>query len=183
MKAWPVPESYEKVLPAEGAPGSFWEDRGDRRHCGVDIYAPAGSAVHAVEEGVVLRTAVFTSPEEVPYWNVTYEILVKQVDGLVARYAELGEVHVGEGDPVKTGQIIGVVGSVLNTEAISEEAPPYIQLLKRNGVSCMLHFEVFSGRPDLAPFYSGGNLFVSAKPEGLLDAAEYLTRSSRGRRR
>jgi murein DD-endopeptidase MepM/ murein hydrolase activator NlpD len=175
MKFWPVPNSYEKILPEKGASGSFWEDRGDRRHCGVDIYAPEGSPVHAVEEGIVIRTSVFTSREMVAYWNTTYAVLIKQVDGFLSRYAELGHVRVSKGDRVKAGQIIGVVGSVLNLQAVSEDAPLYIRLLKENGRSCMLHFEVFRAEPDLDHLYSGGNLFSSSRPDCLLDAAGYLT--------
>lgn len=174
MKFWPVPDSFEKLPPKRGTPGSFWEDRGDRHHCGVDIYAPAGSPVHAVEGGIVLRTAVFTSPERVPYWNTTYEILMRRVDGLIIRYAELGEVRVRQGDRVRAGQIIGAVGAVINLDAVSEDAPLYIRRLKENDRSCMLHLEVFSGEPDLDHSYSGGNLFNSSRPECLVDAAEYL---------
>jgi murein DD-endopeptidase MepM/ murein hydrolase activator NlpD len=97
MKFWPVPNSYTKILPNAGTPGSFWEDRGDRNHCGIDIYAPRRSPVLAVDTGRVVEAGIFTSPVAVPYWNVTYYVLVQQEDGLVAKYAELDEAFVKEG--------------------------------------------------------------------------------------
>jgi murein DD-endopeptidase MepM/ murein hydrolase activator NlpD len=174
MKFWPVPDSYEKSPPAGGAPGSFWEDRGDRHHCGVDIYAPKGSTVHAIEDGEVTGTGVFTSPEKVPYWNTTYYVLVDHGNGLASKYAELGDVVVKAGDSVKRGQIIGHVGSVLNAEKITLDSPPYIQLLKRNGHPCMLHFELYDRMPAVPEHYLGGNVFISAKPDNLLDCTLYL---------
>jgi hypothetical protein len=53
MVQWPVPESYSQRIPFPPSPGSFWENRDDRHHCGVDIYAPCGSVVVAVESGEV----------------------------------------------------------------------------------------------------------------------------------
>ena len=57
------PGSLFRVVPGKGQPGSFWEDRGDRFHCGVDIYAPAMSEVHACETGEVIDLGTHrTSP-------------------------------------------------------------------------------------------------------------------------
>ena len=54
MKYWPGPNRYSKNIPTNGFSGSFWEDRDDRRHCGIDIYAPKGSGVIAIEYGKVI---------------------------------------------------------------------------------------------------------------------------------
>ena len=86
MKYWPVPESYSKIIPTSYSQGSFWEDRGDRRHCGIDIYAPKGSIVLSVEEGKVLETGLFTSPKILYYWNKTYYVLMKNKSGLICKY-------------------------------------------------------------------------------------------------
>ena len=77
MKCWPAPKSYTKNLPTSGVPGSFWENRRDRYHCGVDIYAPEGSDVLSVEDGKVIDIDIFTSPDKIPYWNTTYYVLLK----------------------------------------------------------------------------------------------------------
>ncbi len=65
MRCWPVPGSARAEVSASGTPGHFWEDRGDRRHCGMDIHAPAGSDVVAVEAGEVVTVAPFTSPQAI----------------------------------------------------------------------------------------------------------------------
>ena len=94
MKYWPVPNSYSKTIPTNGLPGSFWEDRGNRFHCGVDIYAPKDSEVLSIEEGVILDVDIFTSPKIIPYWNTTYSILIHNKSGFICRYAELGSTIV-----------------------------------------------------------------------------------------
>jgi murein DD-endopeptidase MepM/ murein hydrolase activator NlpD len=174
MKIWPVPDSYSRKLPETGAPGSFWENREDRHHCGVDIYAPKESKVCAIEAGEVIEVGRFTSPELLPYWNVTYFILLQLQNGLVSKYAELGEVLVKAGQRVKAGQVIALVGSVLNPDKITKGSPLYIQRLRENGNQSMLHFELYERRPTSSENYLGGNCFEESKPDGLLDAAAYL---------
>lgn len=174
MKFWPVPDSFNKKLPLPGDPGSFWEHRGDRNHCGIDIYAPCKSPVLAVDSGRVVEVGIFTSPEAVPYWNVTYYILLSHGDGLAAKYAELEKALAKAGDEVQAGEVIGLVGSVLNPEKITKSSPPYIQLLKGNGHSSMLHFELYRGLPLTAGKYLGGNCFNLAKPPNILDPRPYL---------
>ena len=174
MKFWPVPESYSRELPEKGAPGSFWENREDRHHCGVDIYAPKGSRVRAVEAGEVIEVGRFTSPELLSYWNVTYYLLLQLQNGLVSKYAELGEVLVKAGQRVRAGQVIALVGSVLNPDKITEGSPPYIRCLRDNGKQSMLHFELYEKGPTSSENYLGGNCFEEIKPDGLLDAASYL---------
>jgi murein DD-endopeptidase MepM/ murein hydrolase activator NlpD len=174
MKFWPVPDSYSKNLPGKGDPGSFWENRDDRHHCGVDIYAPKGSRVVAVESGEVVGVGQFSSPEILPYWNRTYYILIKHHDGIVSKYAELEKVNVKVGDSVRAGQAIAQVGSVLNPERITDASPPYIRRLRENGNQSMLHFELHKGMPALLDDYLGGNCFQREIPVSLLDAASYL---------
>src|SRR5512136_2493909 len=99
---WPLPE-VERNLPAEGAAGSFWEDRGDRSHAGVDLYALPGSPVVAIEDGKVVSVGVFTLPEQVPYWNRTYQVTLAHASGICCRYGELGDITVEEGASVRGG--------------------------------------------------------------------------------
>lgn len=174
IKIWPVPSSYTLELPSGGAPGSFWEDRGDRFHCGVDIYAPEGSDVVAVADGVVTGTGDFTSPEWVGYWNATFWVLVRHEDGYFSKYAELGEVLVSGGQEVKAGQTIGRVGQVLNPDRVVPRDPGYVIRLAQAGNSSMLHFELHQGEPEGPDDYLGGNVFSSDRPEGLADPTEYL---------
>jgi hypothetical protein len=168
---WPVPSSVSRVLPQLGEPGSFWEDRGDRFHCGVDIYAPFKSDIVAVDDGIVLRTELFTSPSQIDYWNVTYAVTIAHNCGLVIRYAEMIGALLSEGTPVRREEVIGHVGRVLEPSRISQKAPLYIQKLKFRHPS-MLHFEVLCRFPFEIPRYLGGNTFQRFKPEFLLDPAE-----------
>jgi len=176
MKYWPVPKSHSKNLPVSGVPGSFWENRGDRHHCGVDIYAPEGSDVLSVEDGEVIDIDIFTSPDKIPYWNTTYHVLLKNKTGFVCKYAELRDILVKKGMVVKAGELIGHVGLVLNTDQISKQSPQYIQRLNNNNKQSMLHFELYISEPNNHEYYSGGNWFGAIKPKNLLDPTNYLSR-------
>lgn len=178
---WPVAGSFLKTLPRAGQPGSFWEDRGDRRHCGVDIYAPCGSEVMAVEDGKVLETGVFSSARQYPYWNDTHYVLVQHVSGVFARYAELAEVKVAGGEGIKVGDTIGAVGQVLDVKKIDESSPPYIQRLKEANTPSMLHLEFYTEPPKGSSNYSGGNWFAQDRPHNLLDPALFLMTGLKGR--
>jgi len=174
MTTWPLPGSYSREIPGNGEPGSFWEDRGDRNHCGVDIYAPAGSEVLAIEQGEVIDEGLQTSPDRVAYWNTTRYILVRTRSGLYCRYAELGNTRVKIGDRVLEGEVIGHIGEVIKPHLVDGCSPIYIQRLKMAGTCSMLHLEVYRVRPVYQRAYSGGNWFGQGKPEGLLDPGNYL---------
>ena len=173
MPTWPVPESPSREIPCEG-PGSFWEDRGDRHHCGVDIYAPVGSRVVAIEAGEIISTVITTSPHMERYWNRTFTLVVRTHSGLYCRYAELADLEVSNGDIVKEGMLIGHIGAVINPAHVDGCAPLYIQHLKRAGHPSMLHFELYSAMPSSSRCYYGGNWFCAKKPQGLLDPTAYL---------
>lgn len=174
MKYWPVPNSYSKNIPKNGQPGSFWEKRDDRYHCGIDIYAPAGSEVISVDDGFVIETGIFTDSKNISYWNKTKYITIKNQDELVCKFAELEDVLVKEKEFVTAGQLIGHVGIVLNNEKITEESPKYIQAIKKNNNFSMLHFELYNFIPVKNKNYFGGNCFVNKKPKHLLNPNNYL---------
>jgi hypothetical protein len=155
---WPVPSIPHRV-PREGEPGSFLEDRGDRTHCGVDVYAPTGSIVVAVEGGTVAGTGISTSPEILPYWNLTRSVTIASGEGRIWRYGELAAVLVSEGDRVAGGQVVGTVGQVLNCGKVGRSSPPYIQDLCRRGAASMLHLELANRNPPEGEPYRGGNWF------------------------
>ena len=176
---WPTPESHSKSIPTIGFPGSFWEDRDDRYHCGVDIYAPEGSGVLSIEDGEVIDIGISTSPNLVPYWHKTSYVSIKNRNkqGHICKYAELGDIKVKIGDSVQAGQLIGHVGLVLNLDKITDDSPLYIQKIKKKENGSMLHFELFKSPPIMTNVdfdYLGGNLFCDFKPESLLDPTKYL---------
>jgi len=172
MKYWPVPDGHGGI-PLRGSPGSFWEDRGDRRHCGVDLYAPAGSPVYAVEHGTVIETDVMTSPDILSYWNTTHSVLIRH-GALVAKYGELHDVTVAPGDIVRGGDLVGHVGTVLNPDAITAGAPQYIRRLGSHDDLSMLHFELYRAKPPKHEAYLGGNWFGDSRPGILVDPTGYL---------
>ena len=170
---WPLPGTGH-TFPPEGGAGSFWEDRGDRSHAGVDLYAPAGSRVVSIEDGIVVSAGVFTTPDLVPYWNVTYQVTIDHDSGIVCRYAELGDLAVEAGARVDGGEVIGHVGEVLNLSLVGAGSPPYIRALKERGRASMLHLEVFTSVPGPDRRYQGGNWFSPESPSYLLDPALVL---------
>jgi murein DD-endopeptidase MepM/ murein hydrolase activator NlpD len=173
MNIWPVPQSVGRFLPMPGSQGSFWEDRGDRHHAGIDLYAPAGSDVVATEAGTIIEVQEFTSPKLLAYWNITYSVLIKTNMGKILRFAEMEDAIVKPGEKVIAGQCIGHVGMVLNPEKIDSSSPVYIQRLKKEKRPSMLHFELHNQKPSTES-YLGGNYFITEKPIGLLDPTPYL---------
>ena len=180
MKFWPVPDSNPDELNGQRSSGFFWENRGDRRHCGVDIYAPEGSKVMAIEGGEVVDVGVFTSNGKVSYWNKTYYVLIRHSNEIIGKYAELCEALVSIGDQVGAGDLIGRVGSVLNPDRVSEDSPGYIKTLVYNNKNSMLHFELYRKLPGEPSLYSGGNVFTDEMPEHLIDPTNYLKETQQG---
>jgi len=171
---WPVPGSYEKKTPAMGEPGGFWEFRGDRHHCGIDIYAPRGSQVLAFEDGIVVDMGAFTSPGQVDYWNETFFIVLMLCSGLFARYAELDASVLENDDIISEGQCIGHVEQVLNPDKIDLRAPEYVRQLCRRRHTSMLHLEILAKYSQEIESYLGGNCFQGTMPDYLLNPAGYL---------
>lgn len=175
MRVWPVPASYSQQLPRAGEKGSFWEVRGDKRHTGVDIYAPHGSLVIAVEDGIVLQILEFTSPRILRYYNQTMAVLVKHFDGAILLYAQLGFVRVSPGEIVSAGEVLGSLGEVLNTRCIDRSAPRHIRGLVNAERTSMLHLEMYDRIPEVNLNTVGGNALLKEYPYGLLDPTEYLS--------
>jgi murein DD-endopeptidase MepM/ murein hydrolase activator NlpD len=126
---WPV---QGRVLAGYGiAAGGAHND-------GINIAAPRGAAVHAVDSG----TVAYAGNELRGYGNL---VLVKHANGLITAYAHCDELLVKQGEPVKRGQVIAKVGA---TGGVGEP---------------QLHFETRRGkkavdpREFLGPAPSAGN--------------------------
>lgn len=171
---WPVSKSYSKHVPLDGEPGSFWEQRGDRFHCGVDIYAPFGSDVSAMEDGIILDIGVFTSSSLVDYWYETCYIVVAHASGIVVRYAEMDQCVFENDDFVFKGMLLGHVGQVINESKVTAKSPYYVRRLKKTNELSMLHIETFSSYPVDIPKYMGGNTFQNIKPSFLNNPGDIL---------
>ncbi len=94
---WPVP-GYGRI-------SSGWGD--GRRHNGIDIPAPKGTKVVAMADGVVVAANVSSS------WGSGwgYHVRINHGDGYETMSAHLSKVLVNPGQPVKAGQVIGLVGN------------------------------------------------------------------------
>jgi murein DD-endopeptidase MepM/ murein hydrolase activator NlpD len=136
-----VPEApdYSKPPPPPAVGGSafLWPVRGhilatygtksDGSHNdGINIAAPRGTAVEAVDAGVV----AYTGNELRGYGNL---VLVKHANGWISAYAHCDQVLVKRGEKVARGQVIARVGSTGN---VSEP---------------QLHFELRRGQHSVDP--------------------------------
>lgn len=72
-------------------------------HSGMDFRAPMGAAIKATANGTVTKAG----------WNGGYGRMVEidHGNGLSSRFAHMSKVLVREGDRIKTGDVVGLVGS------------------------------------------------------------------------
>lgn len=105
---------------------------GIRLHSGLDLAAPAGTAVVATSDGVV----------SVADWSGGYGLLVA-VDhggGVQTRYGHLSRMNVAGGQPVRKGDVIGFVGST------GRSTGPHLHYEVRLGGQAMNPAMFMSGR-------------------------------------
>ena len=72
-------------------------------HQGLDISAPAGKAVHATADGVVVRSGL--------YGELGNAVVLSHGFGLTTRYGHLSRVTALPGQRVRRGDVIGYVGN------------------------------------------------------------------------
>jgi len=104
-------------LPLPPHPGAFGVKRRHHTHEGVDLYAPSGTAVSAVEPGQVVQVEAFTGPSAgTPWWHDTQAIFIEGASGVVV-YGELAVIEgLALGDQVAVGQVIGHLKPVLRVD-------------------------------------------------------------------
>lgn len=176
---WPVPQSHKREVPKRGEQGSFWEDRGDRFHCGVDIYAPKGSEVIALKSGFVRASGIFTKFQNKRLYDATAYILIETTEQVsekvLYRYSGMAfppEIYVG--DHVKAGQRLGSVEALLSKENADRSVPYFVRDIANSSDPCMLHLEKWykeclQDRP-----YFVGNWMGKEMPSCLLNPTETL---------
>ncbi len=165
----------QNYLPRNHQIGSFGEFRGDRIHCGLDIYANLYAAVYSILSGIVIDVGEFTSKKICKYWNKTNYVVIESSEHNIAlKYAELGNINVSVGDSISPHQAIGTIGKVLELDKITDDSPSYIKVLKSHGIESMLHLELH--KMPYAPIerYRGGNYFGKELPAQLIDPLELL---------
>ncbi len=91
---WPLQGPIRRGFAPRGKPGY---------HDGIDITAAEGTAVRAADAGKVL----FAGEESTQFGKL---VIVDHGGGLTSAYAFLSRVTVKEGDPVRKGERVGLVG-------------------------------------------------------------------------
>ncbi|HEY4716616.1 MAG TPA: LysM peptidoglycan-binding domain-containing M23 family metallopeptidase [bacterium] len=91
------------IWPLKGKLFSRFEDSKQRRHDGIDISAPEGTGIRAAKSG----RAIYSGSGIRGYGNI---IIIKHADNYFTVYAHNKENKVIEGNYIKQGQIIGLVG-------------------------------------------------------------------------
>src|SRR4051812_13622827 len=97
-------KDYKSCPRAFGCP----RDGGRRKHAGCDLYAPIGTDVLAVEDGVIIQPVYF-------FYLGTYALEVKHSSGIVVRYGEIKKETPKvwkAGDVVTAGEVLGHVGQL-----------------------------------------------------------------------
>ena len=145
------------ALPLPPHPGAFGVVRKHHTHEGVDLYAPEGSVVSAVEAGVVVRIEAFTGTHAgTPWWHDTWAVFVEGASGVVV-YGEI-QPHLGlvEGARAEAGQPLGVIIPVLKTP--------------KGRPASMLHLELHAPGTREAPAWEHGQ----PRPRSLRDPTPWL---------
>lgn len=98
-------ETIERTLlwPVSGSVNSGFGPRGSGFHDGVDIAAPEGTPIRAVEHGEVIYSDQLRG-----YGNM---VIIRHSDGIVSVYAHNQVNLVRDGQQVVRGEVIGRVGS------------------------------------------------------------------------
>ncbi|KJZ20948.1 peptidase M23B [Loktanella sp. S4079] len=117
-----TPESASSARMVRPVEGNIIREYAAGRNEGIDIGAPAGTAVKAADAGNVAAVTADTSGGSV--------VVIKHSDGLLTLYTHLDSLTIEKGDTVSRGETIGKV---------------------RAGDPSMLHFEVRRGLQSVDP--------------------------------
>ena len=123
----PLPRGGHLPWPVDGRVlAGYGVSSGGTHNDGINIAAPRGAPVHAVDGG----TIAYAGNELRGYGNL---VLVKHANGTITAYAHCDELLVKQGEQVKRGQVIAKVGA---TGGVAEP---------------QLHFELRRGKKAVDP--------------------------------
>ena len=131
--------SYEWIkgaqtpLPLPPHPGAFGVKRKHHFHEGIDLYAPEGTDVYAVEDGVITSIQAFTGAQaSSPWWHDTMAVFIEGASGTVV-YGEITPT-LKTGDIVKAGALIGHVKTVLKKDKGRPMAMLHLELHEKGTI-------------------------------------------------
>ncbi|RDH80648.1 MAG: peptidase M23 [endosymbiont of Galathealinum brachiosum] len=108
-KIWTTdPTKADFTVPVDGRISSifglrrFFNEQARRPHSGLDIAAPQGTPIKAVESGTIIESGDFFFSGNMVYLD--------HGQGLISLYAHMHTITVKPGDKIEKGQIIGTVG-------------------------------------------------------------------------
>lgn len=112
--------------------GEWNEQRTGRRHAGIDLAVPVGTAVKAAAAGVVIETG----NDPGGYGNF---VIIDHGRGTTTRYAHLLSIGKSKGSAVDQGDVIGASGGARGAAGAGNSRGPH------------LHYEVRRGRRPVDP--------------------------------
>lgn len=105
--------------------GRYGEDRGNRRHAGVDYAVPVGTGVKAAAAGTIVTVGQLPG-----YGNV---VIVDHGGGTTTRYAHLSQMLVANGQSVGQGEVIGMSGGARGAPGAGNSQGPHLHYEVRQG--------------------------------------------------
>jgi murein DD-endopeptidase MepM/ murein hydrolase activator NlpD len=103
----PLRTAFEPVAPAKGTITTYFGEVGSlspRGHAGIDVAAPQGTPIYAMEDGEVVRA---------DFDNGAYGglVVIAHIGGYETWYGHLSRLGVEPGEQIKRGDQIGRMGS------------------------------------------------------------------------
>jgi len=80
-------------------------------HAGIDLAAPAGTAIYAPADGFVSFADRYPLRRSVAWWRYGNLIVLRHGDRFVTLYGHLDEIRVRRNQRVRQGELIGTVGN------------------------------------------------------------------------
>lgn len=130
---------YVLPLPQDKFPGwpsrSFGVQRSASHvHQGVDLYAPKGTPILAISDGIAVKVKTDLGPSNGKKTGAGRNVVIQHPGGIWSWYMHLDTVKIRQGQSVKAGQQIGTLGNTMFND-ITMKSPAH------------LHFEILTKYP------------------------------------
>lgn len=151
---------YVLPLPPGKFPGwpkrSFGVQRSPSHvHQGVDLYAPKGTPILAISDGVAVKVKTTVGPSNGKKTGAGRNVVIQHPGGIWSWYMHLDTVKIKQGQQVKAGQQIGTLGNSMFSD-ITMKSPAH------------LHFEILNKYPPGGE-PKGGGIQHRLNPQAFLE--------------